>query len=55
MKEKRLYTITCNCKYYDGTERSYLIRITSDYEFAKHLMQTIYEEAENNVENKKRA
>ena len=52
MKEKRLYTITCNSKYYDGTERSYLIRITSDYEFAKHLMQTIYDEAENNVETK---
>ena len=52
MKEKRLYTITCNCKYNDGTERSYLIRITSDYEFAKHLMQTIYDEAENNVETR---
>ena len=52
MKEKRLYTITCNSKYNDGTERSYLIRITPDYEFAKHLMQTIYDEAEKNVEPK---
>ena len=49
MKEKRLYTITCNSKYNDGTERSYLIRITSDYEFAKYLMQTIYDEAENSA------
>ena len=52
MKEKILYTITCNSKYNDGTERSYLIRITSDYEFAKHLMQTIYDEAEKNVETR---
>ena len=52
MEEEILYTITCNSKYNDGTERSYLIRITSDYEFAKHLMQTIYDEAENNVETK---
>lgn len=52
MKEEILYTITCNSKYNDGTERSYLIRITSDYEFAKHLMQSIYDEAENNVETK---
>lgn len=52
MKEKRLYTITCNSKYNDGTERSYLIRITPDYEFAKNLMQTIYNEAEKNVETK---
>ena len=50
MEEKRLYTITCNSKYNDGTEHSYLIRITSDYEFAKYLMQTIYNEAEKNVE-----
>ena len=50
IKEKRLYTITCNSKYNDGTEHSYLIRITSDYEFAKYLMQTIYNEAEKNVE-----
>lgn len=35
MKEKILYTITCNSKYNDGTERSYLIRITPNYEFAK--------------------
>lgn len=52
MKKEILYTITCNSKYNDGTKRSYLIRITSDYEFAKNLMQTIYDEAENNVETK---
>lgn len=52
MKEEILYTITCNSKYNDGTERSYLIRVTSNYEFAKHLMQTIYNEAEKNVETK---
>lgn len=51
-KDKILYTITCNSKYNDGTERSYLIRITPDYEFAKNLMQTIYDEAEKNVETK---
>lgn len=52
MKEEILYTITCNTKRSDGTERSYLIRITSDYEFAKNLMQTIYDEAEKNIEIK---
>lgn len=52
MKEKILYTITCNSKYNDGTERSYLIRITPDYEFAKKLMQNIYDSAEKNVETK---
>lgn len=52
MEEKILYTITCNCKYNDNTERSYLIRITPDYEFAKNLMQSIYDKAENNVETK---
>lgn len=52
MKEKTLYTITCNSKYNDGTERSYLMRVTSDYEFAKNLMQTIYDEAKKNVETK---
>lgn len=52
MKEKILFTITCNSKYNDGTERSYLMRITSDYEFAKNLMQSIYDEAENNTKNK---
>ena len=52
MKKELLYTITCNSKYNDGKERSYLIRITPDYEFAKNLMQTIYDEAEKNVETK---
>ena len=52
MKEKRLYTITCNSKYNGGAERSYLIRITPDYEFAKNLMQNIYDAAEKNVETK---
>ena len=52
MTKELLYTITCNCKYNDGKERSYLIRITPDYEFAKNLMQTIYDEAEQNVETK---
>lgn len=52
MEKEILYTITCNSKYNDGTERSYLMRVTSDYEFAKNLMQTIYDEAEKNVETK---
>ena len=52
MEKELLYTITCNCKYNDGTERSYLMRVTSDYEFAKNLMQSIYDEAENNAETK---
>lgn len=50
MEKEILYTITCNSKYNDGTERSYLMRVTSDYKFAKNLMQTIYDEAEKNVE-----
>lgn len=52
MKKELLYTITCNNKYSDGKENSYLIRITSDYEFAKNLMQTIYDEAEKNIKTK---
>lgn len=52
MEKELLFTITCNSRYSDGTERSYLMRVTSDYEFAKYLMQTIYDEAEQNVETK---
>lgn len=52
MEKELLYTITCNSKYNDGTERSYLMRVTSDYEFAKNLMQNIYDGAEKNIEIK---
>lgn len=44
---KVLYTITVNVEYNDGTQMSYVTRITPDEEFAKSLMQSIYDDAEN--------
>ena len=46
MKYKGLvYTITLHSKYSDNSEYSYLCRATPDLEFAKKLMQSIYDDA----------
>ena len=42
-----MYTITSHSKYSDGTEYSFICRITPDLEFAKKLMQSIYDDAAN--------
>lgn len=45
-----MYTITSHSKYSDGTERSFLIRITPNLEFARKLMQSIYDDAARKCE-----
>lgn len=51
MKYKGLvYTITSHSKYSDGSERSFICRITPNLEFAKKLMQSIYDDAANHRE-----
>ena len=46
MKDDRLiYTITVNTEYNDGTQRSYVKRITTDRELAESLMQSVYDDA----------
>lgn len=47
-----VYTITSHCKYSDGSEHSFLCRITPNLEFAKKLMQSIYDDAAKNRETR---
>lgn len=47
-----MYTITSHSKYSDGSERSFVCRITPDLEFAKKLMQSIYDDAANHRETR---
>ena len=48
----RIYTITLNVKYNDGTERSYLKRITPDKHLAEELMQSVYDDADKHRDTK---
>lgn len=47
-----MYTITSHSKYDDGSEHSFLVRITPDLEFARKLMQSIYDDAERHRETR---
>lgn len=50
--QKRVFVITSHTKYNDGSERSYLLRICSDQEFAEELLQTEYDDATERHQDK---
>lgn len=45
VNKKTVWVITFNVKYNDGTEKSYIERITKSKAFARELMQSVYDDA----------
>lgn len=52
MEKTRVFTITKHVKYNDGTENCYLERVTPDEQFARELMQSVFDDADKHRDTK---